>query len=465
VPAWRQRKVDRSIVSKIILPEILNIPPKLLPIITDFNDYSFFLLEGGRGGGKTHSVARFLLYLGEQRKIRIFCGREYEIDIKDSVFTTLTDHIDLFNLAYDIKAETITHKWSGTTFRFKAFREHGNVRLKGLEGVDILWVDEAETLTEDTVSVLMPTLRKQNVKAFFTMNRFLRNDAVPEYCIGLRECLHIKINYNENPFCTESLKRQAEAAKKKSERDYNHVWLGEPLQQSDAYVFNFHKLHKAFTIEPFGETPFKQRVIGIDFAAQGNDMCVATVLDRITNQHWEVTERIVWDESDTTVSIGKIVNILGEFNPDVTVFDIGGLGKPVWDSLQKMSLNITPFNGGWTKDVGLDAKNYANLRAQSFYKLKEWFECGFLIINQRDKQIIKELEKIKMKYRANGVRVIQSKGDMKTDLRYSPDNADSLMMAVYGATAHLGRAANTLVARRTITRIDRGGRRNGKRLY
>lgn len=450
-------------MSKMILPEILNIPPKLLPIITEFNDYSLLLLEGGRGGGKTHSVARLLLYTGEKRNIRIFCGREFETDILDSVFTTLVDHIDLFNLAYDVKKETITHQWSGTVFRFKAFREHGNIRLKGIEGVDILWADEAETLTTPTVSVLMPTLRKENVKAIFTMNRFLRDDAVPEYCVGRKDCLHIKINYDENPFCTENLKKQAIAAKEKSERDYRHIWLGEPLQQADDYLFNFHKLHKAFTIEPTGETPFKQRIIGIDFAAQGNDMCVATVLDRITNQHWEITERIAWDESDTMISTGKIVNIIGEFRPDVTVLDIGGMGKPVFDRLKEVSMNITPFDGGTTRDV--DTSAYANLRAQSYYKLKEWFDSEFLIINDRDKEIVKELEKIKMKYRSNGVRVIQSKQDMKKELKYSPDNADSLMMAVYGATAHLGRAANTLVARRTITRIDRGGRRNGKRLY
>lgn len=450
-------------MSKMILPEILNIPPKLLPLISEFNNYSLFLLEGGRGGGKTHSVARFLLYLGEQRKLRIVCGREFESDIKDSVLATLVDHIDLFNLDYDVKAESITHRYSGTTFKIKAFREQGNVRLKGLEGIDILWGEEAETYTTDTVSKLMPTLRKQNVKAIFTMNRFLREDAIPEYCIGLDECLHIKINYLENPFCTDNLKKQAIAAREKSERDYNHIWLGEPLQQADDYLFNFHKLHKAFTIEPFGETPFRQRVIGIDFAAQGNDLCVATTLDRITSEHWEVTERIAWDESDTMVSVGKIVNIIGNARPDVTVLDIGGMGKPVYDRLKEVSMNITPFDGGTTQNV--DTSAYANLRAQSYYKLKDWFDCGFLLINDRDKEIVKELEKIKMKYRSNGVRLIQSKQEMKKELKYSPDNADSIMMAVYGATAHLGLSSNTLTARREIKRISRHRHRNGKAIY
>ncbi len=65
-------------MSNLELPEFLNIPPKLLPVITGFNDFAYFLLEGGRGGGKSQAIARFLLYLGEKYKIRICCGRVHK---------------------------------------------------------------------------------------------------------------------------------------------------------------------------------------------------------------------------------------------------------------------------------------------------------------------------------------------------------------------------------------------------
>ena len=432
-------------MSNADLPEILNIPPKLLPAVMDFNKYALFLLEGGRGSGKSHSVARFLLYLGEQRKLRIFCGREIQANIEESVYTLLKDLIEEYDLAYTIMAKKIIHKWSGTEFRFKGFREQGNVSVKGLEGVDILWIDEAQSITKPTLDIIMPTMRKEEIAVFFTMNRFLREDAVPEYCIGRPECLHISINFNENPHCPLSLKNQAETCRLKSERDYRHIWLGEPLQQADDYLFNFDKLHASLKRLPFGETFGRQRVLGIDFAAQGNDLCVASILDRMSNQHWSLVERFPWDQPDTMISVGKIVAMIGDFKPDVTIIDIGGMGKPVFDRLQEVfagtNVVIVAFDGGSTK--GIDTKAYANIRAASYYTTKEWFENGFLCISEKDKEVIKEMEHIKMKYRSNGVRVIQSKQDMKKERGYSPDNADSLNMAVWGAVHYIGKAANS----------------------
>ena len=71
----------------LTIPEILNIPPKLFPFIYKFNDYGYFLLEGGRASGKTQSVARFLLYIAQMRHVRICCGREIQNSINESVKT------------------------------------------------------------------------------------------------------------------------------------------------------------------------------------------------------------------------------------------------------------------------------------------------------------------------------------------------------------------------------------------
>lgn len=412
------------------------------------NDFMLFLLEGGRGSAKSHSVARLLLFLGEERKLRIVCGREIQNNIEESVYTLLKDLISQYNLAYDVYSKKIVHKWSGTEFRFKGFREQGNVSVKGLEGVDILWIDEAQSITKSTLDIIMPTMRKDNVKVFFTMNRFLREDAVPEYCIGLAECLHIQINYYENPYCPLVLKNQAENMKAKSIRDYNHIWLGQPLAAADDYLFNFDKLYAALKVQPIGEAWGRARVLSIDFAAQGNDLCVATILDRLTNQHWKLVERFPWDEPDTMVSVGKIVTMIGDFKPDVTIIDIGGMGKPVYDRLVEVfsgtNVIIVAFDGGSTD--GIDKKSYGNVRAAAYYTLKDWFEYSFLIIDDKDKEVIRQAEKIRFKYRSNGVRLIQSKVDMKKDIGFSPDDIDSLMMGVWAAVHHIGKASNSHAA-------------------
>jgi len=427
------------------IPEILNMPPKLMPMVTEFNNYTYLYAEGGRGSAKTHSVARFFLYLASKYKLRIVCGREIQNSIEESVYTVLKDLIDEFNLPFEVQARKLTHKITGTTFTFKGFRDtkgEGSVSIKGMEGVDLLWIDEAQSVTKPTLDVLIPTIRKENSKVFLTMNRYMDDDAVHEYLDGRKDCLHIHIDFFENPFCPLRTKVEAEECRIKSEKEYDHIWLGKPQRTAGDMLFDQEKLGAAFHIEPFGVTSFKTRLIGFDFAAQGDDQCVAYVLDRVTNQHWKTVEVIPWDEPDAMVSVGKIIEIMGRFKPDAAVIDVGGTGSVVHNRLVEVGVAIDRFDGGSTE--GVDIKVHANVRAQGYFGLQGWLDSGFLVLNEQDKLTVKELKKIKFKYRSSGARVIQAKADMKKDLKYSPDRADGLMMAVWAATHLLGNANTEL---------------------
>lgn len=428
-------------------PKLLNIPPKLMPMVTDFGKYKFFVITGGRGSSKTQTAGRVVLKIGDEVNVRIVCGREVQNTIEESVHAVLADIIKTENLAYTIRQKYIKHHETGSEIRFKGFREQGAINVKGLEGVDILWIDEAQTITKKTLDLLIPTLRKEDQatgassKVIFTMNRFMRDDAVVTELVGRSDCLHIHINYDENPYCPATLIREALLMKQKSEKEYRHIWLGEPRATADEYLFNFDKLHDSLNTNVYGELFYKQRILGIDFAAQGNDLCVATILDRVSNQHWQVVEQIEWGESDTTISVGKIINLIGVFKPTVSILDVGGGGHNVHcDLTSNGRLMVQRFDGGST--AGINTKIYANQRAEGYHILKEWFEQGFLKINEQNITVINELEKIKTKYRSNGSRLIEDKQKMKKEIGASPDHADSLMMAVYGAVKYLGRPAN-----------------------
>lgn len=437
-------------------PELLSIPSKLQPILTSFNDYKIFVIEGGRGSAKTHTIGRMLLYIAQERIVRIFCGREIQGTIEESVYTLFTDIISKYSLAYRKTKAQIRSMTSGSTFRFKGFREQGNVNIKGIEGADIVWVDEAQAITQSTLDNLIPTLRKETpVKFIFTMNRLFRDDAVMELT-KRADCFHVHIDYFENEFCPVTLLDEAELCRINSPREYNHIWLGQPASTGDEYLFDFDRLYESLTNKPYGEIFFKQRVMGIDWAAQGNDSCVATLLDRSSATHWTLNDQIKWDEPNTTISKGKILGLIADHKPNVVILDIGGGGYNVYCDLIAAGIkNVYAFDGAAKKGIG---PRSLNMRADGYWNIKDWFENSFLCIDERHRAVLKQLEKIKQKFRTDGLRQVEEKVKMKAELGFSPDEADSLMMAVYGAR-YLGKSATSQSTNGVVQRKSGSKRR------
>jgi hypothetical protein len=213
----------------------------------------------------------------------------------------------------------------------------------------------------------------------------------------------------------------------------------EVISNLNDYLFNYDKLQKSITLEPFGDLYIPQSVIGIDVAGKGGDLCVASVLKRKSIIHWELETQETWSEPDTMHSVGKIVNILGQYKPDLAIIDVGGLGAPMYDRIKEIGVrNIFAFNGANASKIA----NARNTRAEGFLTLREWFDQEWLIVKSLD--TIKELERIKMaKGGSDGYITIESKEKMKAEGYNSPDRADSLMMAIYGIKYYLKLASLT----------------------
>lgn len=407
------------------LPEILNVPPKLIPFVTNLGKYRYYLAEGGRGSGKSQVFGRLVLYLCEKRKVSVCCGRETQASIEDSVYKLLVKLIKNFGLNFEITSTKIKHRVTGSEIIFRGFREQGVENTKGMEGFDIVWVDEAQMLTKRTIDVVIPTIRKENSVIWFSMNRRIRNDPVYLFCLNRPNCLHIHVDYFDNPFCTKVLLDEAEICRSQNDKDYRHIWLGEPLMETEDYLFNSSKVAEMSKIEPWGDMFPKQRVVGIDFAAQGSDLSVATVLDRVGQTQWRVVAQEAWSEIDPMVSTGKIVNLLGQYRPTASIIDIGGMGYVVYARLLELGVSINPFDGA---ERSL-AKEYGNTRAWGYYMLNEYINEGRIIMDSPMTEA--ELLEIRIKYKSNGERLIVSKDEMRKNGIHSPDRADSLMMAVF----------------------------------
>ena len=411
------------------LPSILNVPNKLLPLIDpdNFNKYRIFLLEGGRGGAKSHSVGRFLLYLNEKYKLRTVCGRETQESISESVHHLLSSLITEYSLDYEVQTKAIRHREKKSEFSFIGLREQGRFNIQGLEDVDILWIEEGQAITKPTMDVVLPTIRKKNSKIIVTMNRHVHNDPAYSLLVNRPDCLHININYLENEHCTQELINEAEICKRQSEKDYRHIWLGEPLDQSEDALYsladfkigqdNRHALANGYGI----------RVAGFDIARFGDDKCAAFVLQQMGALHWEEVFVDEWEHRDLNYTTGRILSIANEQKVDMCAIDEDGIGSGPLDTLRN-GRGLEYFTGFRNPPIGYqDNKHFGNNRTVNAYKLKDMLTAGHVCV--KDQKTIDELLTIKYSFDHNQRRILISKDKMRKDGIKSPNRADAIIMA------------------------------------
>ncbi|AXH73699.1 MAG: terminase large subunit [Caudoviricetes sp.] len=215
----------------------------------------FKIVEGGRGGGKSHDFAGRLIMHGTERPHRILCCREYQKNLRESVYTLLIDKIHedpYFEKFYKIKHDTIVGK-NRTTFSFSGIKNARN--LKSFEGCTICWVEEAQTLSQESLDFLLPTIRVPGSEIWFSFNPMAESD--PIYQFGVKNILnlspeilrHQKINYDENPFFAEEMiATMVEPMRKYQPEKFRNIWLGEPMQMSDTIIFKNKFFQKEFEV-------------------------------------------------------------------------------------------------------------------------------------------------------------------------------------------------------------------------
>ena len=300
----------------------------------------------------------------------------------------------------------------------------GKVNIKGLEGVDALWIDEAQSIAKTTLDIIVPTIRKKNSVIIFTMNRYTRFDSVYNFCAKRPDCLHININYFDNPYVDEKIVKEAEIMKMQNINDYNHIWLGYPLSNTNEYLINSDVLDKS-TISNFSQTSeIQNSVMSVDLSASGADLCVAKLLCLI-DDIWVEKQTKSWSEPDTDITKGKIINLYSDWGAKLLIMDADGLGYPIWVSISKVIKNAIGFRGA-KKPV---SKFALNARADGYLALKDYLERGILKLS--DKNTIRQLEYIKKIYKPQGTIAIQDKKEIRKLYNESPDYADCLMMALY----------------------------------
>jgi len=196
------------------------------------NDWREAAIYGGRFSLKSHTVARYLLIQARMKKTRIACFREFQSSIADSSHQLLADLINLYELKeFEITNSSIINKLNGSDFLFKGM--HRNEQsIKSIEGIDIAWVEEAQSVSKLSIDVLTPTVRKESSRIIYTYNRLLEDDPVHQRLVleGRPNTL-INVNYDiamKYKMMPEIIRLEMEDDKEKRPALYKHKWLGEP---------------------------------------------------------------------------------------------------------------------------------------------------------------------------------------------------------------------------------------------
>jgi len=258
------------------------------------------------------------------------------------------------------------------------------------------------------------------------MNRHVENDPVYELFVNRPDCLHIHIDYFENPFCPEALKVEAEECKKRSLTDYNHIWLGEPLSQSEDVVFAKSDILavKAFPLRP----GYNMKIAGFDIARYGDDKCAAVIIQQADSLRWEVIHVEEWENRDLNYTTGRILSIANSHDVEKCIIDEDGIGAGPLDSLQH-GRGEDRFTGFRNPTLNYEKhKNFANPRTENTYKLKDMVLKGHILIQNED--LIRELCSLRFSFDHHQRHILISKDKMRKEGVKSPNIADCLIYAV-----------------------------------
>lgn len=218
-----------------------------------FQPHRYKVAFGGRGGAKSWGFARALLLQAAQRKLRILCARELQLSIQDSVHKLLSEQIISLGLegSYQVQ-NAIIRGHNGSEFVFAGIRSN-ITKIKSMEGIDIVWVEEAETVSAASWDVLIPTIRKAGSEIWVSFNP--REELDPTY---QRFVINpppgakvVEINWSDNPwFADTELAKEKDYAYSTDPEAADHVWGGKTRKVSEAQI-----LRGRYVVEPFEPKP------------------------------------------------------------------------------------------------------------------------------------------------------------------------------------------------------------------
>lgn len=420
------------------------------------------VLYGGRASSKSWDAAGFVTFLTDNYNLRVVCARQFQNRISDSVYSLLKIQIERFGLSdrFDILENRIINRYTGSEFMFYGLWRSID-EIKSLEGIDILWIEEAHNLTEEQWKVLEPTIRKAGSQVWVIFNPRLATDfAYKRFVVNPPPNTVVrKINYDENPFLSDTMLAIIEAAKREDEDEFAHVYLGVPKDDDDdaiikrSWILASVDAHKKLGIEAVG-----RKRIGFDVADSGIDKN-ANIFAHGSIVSW--ADMWKGGEDELLKSCTRTFNAARVRDASIT-YDSIGVGASAGAKFGELNdaardsrrVAYAKFNAGaavWHPEAFYtqQTKNrdmFLNLKAQTWWLVADRFRNTYNAVRNGQQfepdelisltgdlphleQLIDELSTPKKDYDANGRVKVESKKDLAKREIPSPNLADALIMA------------------------------------
>src|SRR6185312_13448186 len=196
---------------------------------------------GGRGSGKSHFFAEMAVRDQiDQPGLRTVCVREVLKSLKQSAKLLIEDKIQTLGVGhlFEVQKDRINAPGDGFII-FEGMQDHNAESIKSFEGFDRCWVEEAQTLSERSLTLLRPTIRKANSEIWFSWNPRRKKDAVDQFlrATPVEDAIVVQANWRDNPWFPEVLNQERLTDLKRYPERYEQIWEGDYAKAFEGAYF------------------------------------------------------------------------------------------------------------------------------------------------------------------------------------------------------------------------------------
>lgn len=375
------------------------------------------LAYGGRGSGKSWSCVSLLSQKLTEEPHRLLCCRELQNSLAESSYRLFVDTITRLELSgWTILKDTLEHE-NGSKIIFRGLKDlrAGNA-IKSLEGYDVAFLEEAQSISRESLQLLLPTIRANGSEIWCCFNPNTEED--PINMLKLRPgAVCVECNWNDNPWFTDKLKSEMEADFALDPDLAEHIWNGKYLKQADNAVMSRVAVREAMNRNIDAEGDYQ---IAADIARYGSDSsCIVMRKGLRMTDLKELKKKSLVETADA-------IEIMAGHRHDMKIkIDETGVGSGVVDLLRAR---------GYRNVIGINFGSNAQDK-DKFSDLPSEMWCTFpidevsLLSNDR---LFHELTDRRYSYDHKARRQVESKDSYKSrNGGKSPDFADAVLMLYY----------------------------------